>query len=554
MDSSTLLFDVSPLVIQRLCHIMDNGDERLGWRGLAVRIMPSMLDVRRLERMEATGRSPTWELLWSWAQQNPCVQDLLRLLQDMGHNRALQLFQGHVNTPFSTLQELPLAPGSQHGQSTVGTSAGRVEESVQLEGCDSSQALRPWKSPKEQQPPVVTFQDILEGTREFHPDMRISQGHFSDIYRAQRGSQTFAVKIFKKINAASWKKQWDIFRKEMEIHHLYQHQNILELLGCFSNESRYCLVYPYLPNGSLFHRIHHQDAPPPLSWQERLTIIKGIAAALNHLHTAQPSAVICGNVSSANVLLDDALQPKLSDFGLAHLRPHSASHHLTIMLDTRSHSNPGYLPEEYIRDGKLSLSLDVYSFGMVLMETLTGRKVIQDQPRRTWLRDLLASEVENSGGINSCLKLLDAAAGQWVSAVALSLLDLALKCTTCHHRRRPSMKDVLLALSPLCPPPSCSYLDQPHTLDDGAPVDVQGNPSSCRPVEHDEQRSPPSSPADPGPCESSQSDVTYRSDARGVSGEATADLYCSWPVQCSCQVETGGLICEDCRANGFTSD
>lgn len=75
------------------------------------------------------------------------------------------------------------------------------------------------------------------------------------------------------------------------------------------------------------------------------------------------------SLHSANILLDDALQPMLSDFGLARLRPHSADRYGTTTLDTSSYSNLGYLPEDYIRDEKLSFSLDVYSFGMVIVTT-----------------------------------------------------------------------------------------------------------------------------------------------------------------------------------------
>ncbi|XP_070784858.1 interleukin-1 receptor-associated kinase 3 isoform X1 [Enoplosus armatus] len=525
MDPSAFLYDVPPAVVESFCKIMDGGGDRFGWRGLAVRVVPSLLEVRMLERTEAAGRSPTRELLWTWAQQNPRVRDLREVLQDMGHHRALGLFQG---------QESPSPPGHQHAESAGQMPAAEV------------QALSPMY-----QPPTVTFRDVLEGTRDFHPDMRIAAGHFSDVYRAQIGNETYAVKLFKQINKASWKKVWDIFRKEMEVHHLYQHPNILELLCCFSDEGRYCLVHPYLPNGSLFRRLHRQNGEPPLSWKERLTIIKGTAKALHHLHTAQPCPVICGNISSANILLDDALQPKLSDFGLARLRPHSASQHCTITLDASSHSNLGYLPEEYIRDGKLSFSLDVYSFGMVIMETLTGRKVVKDTPKQTQLRDLLVAEVEDSGGVDSCLQFLDAGAGRWPTAVALSLLGLSLDCTACRHRSRPSMESALLALSKLLPPPSCPPADQPRSLDDGALVNPQQGPSASIPVEHDEQQSPPCSPARAGPRECSQSEVTYLSDV-GAHGEAAADLYSSWPVQCGCAAERGGLACEDCRANGFT--
>nr|AIS23540.1 IRAK-3 [Epinephelus coioides]AVR54925.1 IRAK-3 [Epinephelus coioides] len=545
MDSSTFLYDVPPAVVERLCKIMDSGDDRFGWRGLAVRVVPSLLEVRMLERVEAAGRSPTRELLWSWAQENPRVQDLLKVLQDMGHHRALQLFQGQA-------QELPVPPCKAHAESKGQMPAAEERESFQQEASSATPAPSFMNSSGENLPPIITFQDIMEGTRDFHHEMRISEGHFSDVYRAQIGNKMVAVKLFKQTNTASWKKLWDIFRKDMEIHHLYKHPNILDLLCCFSDECRYCLVYPYLPNGSLFGRLHHQDGEPPLSWQERLTIIKGTAKALHHLHTAQPCPVICGNISSSSILLDDTLQPKLSNFGLARLRPHSANQQCTITLDTRFHSNLGYLPEEYIRDGKLSFSLDVYSFGMVIMETVTGRKVTEDRSKQTPLRDLLITEVEDSGGVDSCLQFLDVAAGRWPTALALSLLRLALDCTASRHRSRPKMENVLLELSKLLPPPSCPPADQPCSLEDVNPVNALLSPPPSIPVEHDEQRSPPGSLMHAGPCECSQSEVTYVSEVLGADGEAAADLYSSWPVQCSCPAETGGLICEDCRANGFT--
>ncbi|KAM8908004.1 interleukin-1 receptor-associated kinase 3 [Spinachia spinachia] len=538
MDPNTFLYDAPPVVVERLCQILDSGVDRLGWRGLAVRIVPSSLEVRRLERVEATGRSPTSELLWSWAQENKRVRDLLKLLQDMGHHRALQLLQG---------PELPAPPSSPHADSRRHMYADEEKGSFQRGESSAGHPLCCVSSAEENQPPVITFQDIINGTRDFHPEMRISEGHFCDVYRAQMGSEMVAVKLFKQTIMASWKKLWEVFRKEMEIHHLHQHPNILDLLCSFTDEGRYCLVYPYLANGSLFHRLHHQDSEPPLSWQQRLTVIKGTAKALHHLHTAQPCPLICGSISSANILLDSNLQAKLSSFGIAHLRPHSVNQNSTVTLDTRSHSNLGYLSEEYIRDGKLSFSLDVYGFGMIIMETLTGRKVTGDVAKKTPLRDLLVTEVEDSGGVGSCLQYLDEAAGRWPTALALDLLCLALDCTASRHRSRPSMQKVLLALSKLLPRPSCLTADQPHSLDD--PCDLNPTPPPSIPVEHDEQLGQPASPTRAWLCECSQSELTYLRDAGGA-----VDLYSSWPVQCSCPAESGGLPCEDCRANGFTSE
>ncbi|XP_019721703.1 interleukin-1 receptor-associated kinase 3 isoform X1 [Hippocampus comes] len=570
MDPNTFLYNVPPFVILRFCEIMDTGCHRYGWRGLAARIVPSFTEVRMYERMEAGGRSPTKELLWCWAQQNPRVQDLLEVLQDMGHYRAMQLFQDQCYAVKGTVNAASKLPGpglyisrvistdatplplSNKCELTGHVSPTNKREAIGFETSHSHDTM----SPREPQP-QITLQNIVAGTRDFNQEMRISEGCFSDVYLARIGGDMFAVKLFKQVNNVSWKKLWDVFRKEMEIHRLCRHPNILELLGCFSDETRYCLVYPYMSKGSLFHRLHHQNSGPPLSWQERLAVINGIAKALHHLHTAQPCAVICGNLSSSNILLDDAMQAKLSDFGLARLRPHSANRLSTITLGAGSHGNPAYLPEEYLRNGKLSAGLDVFSFGMVVMETVTGRQVVAELPKRTLLRDLLTSEAEDSGGgggVDSCLQFLDASAGRWPTSLERSLLDLSLRCVA-SHPSRPSMENVLQTLGQLLPPSGYLSLDRPHSLDDGAPIGIQHSPSPSIPVEHDEQRSLPGSPKQARPCECSQSEVTY------ISATETEDVktkgegnpsYGSWPVQCSCQAETG-LSCEDCRANGFSS-
>ncbi|KAM4615337.1 interleukin-1 receptor-associated kinase 3 isoform 2-T2 [Polymixia lowei] len=588
MDPSTYLYDVPPYLIQTFCKIIDSGDDRFGWRGLAARILPSWSELRRTERLEATGKSPTREILWSWAQQNHTVADLIRVLEDMGHNRALQLFLPGSNG-IPVLYESTSASSDELPKLSEPYLS---EERLHQEESPSQQALSYGNIcvmiSGEKERHRITYQDIIEGTRNFHHEMKIAEGKFSDVYRGQTGNETFAVKLFKQVNNGPWKKLWELFRREMEVHHLYQHPNILDLLGCFSDEGSYCLVYPYLSNGSLHHRLHGQGVKYPLSWRERLDIIKGTAKAIHHLHVAQPCPVICGNISSGNILLDGNLHPKISNFGTARLRPHSSNHSCTITLNTSCHSNLGYLPEEYIRDGKLSFSLDVYSFGMVIMETITGRKVIEETPKHTPLRNVLADEVEDSGSVDSCLQFLDQGAGPWPHAVSLRLLRLALECTASRHKSRPSMENVLQVLSQLLPLPSCPPNDEPHTL--RAFLHEDRGPDRFAPVEDDEQHSYPSSnPAAPapdqseaGPCECSQSEVTFLSggaephvtiEKSGQLSQETAaqrlqaeeeareeeareeeavDLYNSWPVQCSCPAEVDGLVCEDCRANGFS--
>ncbi|XP_051543998.1 interleukin-1 receptor-associated kinase 3-like [Myxocyprinus asiaticus] len=563
VDQSMFLFDFPPLLMGTFCRLMDSGVDGLGWRDLAARILPSLLEVRYTETFVAAGKSPTQELMWSWAQQNKTVGDLLKVLDDMGHVRAKSLFQSDscvLKSSSSPLFPMYLS----NGEKSIHISALNPEP-VSVKG--------------EKQKYLITYADVIEGTRNFHKDLKIGASAFAEVFCGRWANKSFAVKVFKQENKATWKKLWEKFTNEIEVLQIYQHSNILELWGSFSERDHFCLVYPYLHNGSLFHRLH-EEAERPLSWQERQNIIKGTAKAVHHLHTAQPCMVICGNITSSNILLDEHLQPKLSDFGLAHLRPHSVNQSCTILMDTASHSNLAYLPEEYIRDGKLSVKLDVYSLGMVILETCTGQKVIQESAKNLYLRDVLRSEFEEKGCVDACLRFLDPKVEHWSPAVALCLLQIGLECTASRMRVRPSMKTVLQRLSqplPISAPPE----DQPHPLDDM--ISPHGFhcvhvPCPSLPTEDDEmsrpleETPPPRVPKLAGPCECSQSEVTFLSVGEHFHRESFLesdrvvsaaqclqsdpvphlDLYGSWPVECSCSTETEAQGCEDCCANGFS--
>ncbi|KAJ8245365.1 hypothetical protein GJAV_G00269980 [Gymnothorax javanicus] len=543
--------NLSPLSTM-LCKIIDSGDGSLGWRDLAARILPNWSELRQTERLEAAGKSPTSEILWSWAQKNKTVGDLLRVLEDMGHERALDV----------------LSPGMKRVANTWPLHC--EEPSQKPTDSESAPELQDYSNCKVGEGHLlkhtITYRDVKEATRDFHPSSKIGENAVSEVYMGRKGDQTFAVKLFKQEKNSAWRKLWTAFQTDMEVLHVKQHPNILELWGCFLEGDRYCLVTPYLSNGSLFQRLHNQQGGVPLSWQERLNIIKGTARALSYLHTAPPCGVICGNLTSENILLDDQLQPKLSDFGQACLRPYPLIQSGTITLDTRPWGTLGYLPEEYIRDGKLSTALDVYSFGVVIMETLTGLEPVLQNRKHTQLRDMLYGEQEQGGGTDACLSHLDTGAGSWPRYTALRLFQLALGCTASRPKNRPTMHRILEELSQLLPLPAPPPDDLPRPLEDFptslSPLQTP-EPLSSLPEEHDETQDSAPLPQLGLPLECSQSEVTYLGDMRrgaepqGVAGAGLgpgwpSDLYTSWPVQCSCAAEDG-QECEDCVSNGFAS-
>ncbi|KAJ8249945.1 hypothetical protein COCON_G00231610 [Conger conger] len=537
-DSSMFLFNVPPSRMEKLCKIIDSGDGSLGWRDLAARILPNWSELRQNERLEAAGKSPTSEILWSWAQKNKTVGDLLLVLEDMGHERALDVFRSGGAKPVPKEW-----PSHCEDSSQEPSDSWSGPEELRYSPCAASQG-RPLKH-------SLTYGDVKEGTSCFHHSSKIGDSTFSEVYKGSKGDRAFAVKVFKQEKNASWKELWDVFRTEMEILHHKPHPNILELWGCFLEGDRYCLVTPYLPNGSLSQWLHEQGAAS-LSWRDRLNIVKGTARAISHLHTAPPCGVICGNLTSENILLGEQLEPKLSDFGQARLKPYPLTHGCTVTLDAFPLGTLGYLPEEYIRYGKLSTAVDVYSLGVVMMETLTGQRAVL--PKQIPLRERLCREVERSGGLDVCLSLLDPRAGPWPQDTALGLFRVALDCTASRPKTRPSMHRVVEVLSQMLPRPAPPPDDLPRTLEDWGGA---GAPSSL-PEEHDETQGPA---PQPGPCECSQSEATFLSDAirgawqqdeTGAGQSVPFDLYSSWPVQCSC-APGDGQECEDCVSNGFAT-
>ncbi|TSK13274.1 Interleukin-1 receptor-associated kinase 3 [Bagarius yarrelli] len=207
------------------------------------RILPSWLEVRCTEMHAAAGKSPTHELLWSWAQQNKTLADLMRVLEDMGHYRALEIFRS-----YDSYKDAPRSSSVQN-ISQPQNDKPRQDSDLNHE-CVFGEGKRKkaW----------LTYSEVKVGTRNFHQDLKIGGNAFAEVYKGKRGNENFVVKLFKQENKKSWKVLWERFRTEIEVLQFSDHPNILELWGGFSEDERYCLVYPFMPNGSLFHKLHNQ--------------------------------------------------------------------------------------------------------------------------------------------------------------------------------------------------------------------------------------------------------------------------------------------------------
>lgn len=214
----------------------------------------------------------------------------------------------------------------------------------------------------------LTFADLLDATNGFHNDSLIGSGGFGDVYKAQlKDGSVVAIKKLIHVSGQGDRE----FTAEMETIGKIKHRNLVPLLGyCKVGEER-LLVYEYMKYGSLEDVLHDQKkAGIRLNWAVRRKIAIGAARGLSFLHHNCNPHIIHRDMKSSNVLLDENLEARVSDFGMAR---HMSAMDTHLSVSTLA-GTPGYVPPEYYQSFRCSTKGDVYSYGVVLLELLTGKR------------------------------------------------------------------------------------------------------------------------------------------------------------------------------------
>uniref|UniRef100_A0A453DT08 Protein kinase domain-containing protein n=1 Tax=Aegilops tauschii subsp. strangulata TaxID=200361 RepID=A0A453DT08_AEGTS len=211
---------------------------------------------------------------------------------------------------------------------------------------------------------------VLEAaTAGFSDGNLLGRGGFGPVYKGvMEGGQEIAVKRLSLESRQGLRE----FLNEVRLLLKVQHRNLVSLLGCCAAAGQKMLVYPYFPNGSLDHILFDREKRVQLDWPKRYQIILGLARGLLYLHEESPVKIIHKDIKASNVLLDDKLNPKISDFGMARLFLEDATHVNTFRIS----GTYGYMAPEYAMNGYLSTKTDVFSFGMLVLEIVSGRKNI----------------------------------------------------------------------------------------------------------------------------------------------------------------------------------
>ncbi|XP_014520658.1 probable serine/threonine-protein kinase PIX13 [Vigna radiata var. radiata] len=293
------------------------------------------------------------------------------------------------------------------------------------------------------------FAELKAATKGFRSDTLLGEGGFGKVYKGWLHEETLTpakagsgmVVAVKKLNSESVQgfREW---QSEINFLGRVSHQNLVKLLGYCCDDVEFLLVYEFMPKGSLENHLFRRNTnTEPLSWDTRLKIAIGAARGLAFLHTSEKQ-IIYRDFKASNILLDEDYNAKISDFGLAKLGPSGGVSHVT----TRIMGTYGYAAPEYIATGHLYVKSDVYGFGVVLLEILTGLRAL-DRNRRLEQQNLIEWAKPSLSDKRKLKSIMDERIeGQYSTKAAMKAAHLTLKCLQRDHRKRPPMKDVLETL------------------------------------------------------------------------------------------------------------
>lgn len=212
-----------------------------------------------------------------------------------------------------------------------------------------------------------------------------------------------------------------------------RHVNVVKLYCSITSEDSSLLVYEFLPNGSLWDRLHTCKNKSEMGWEVRYDIALGAARGLEYLHHGCDRPVIHRDVKSSNILLDEEWKPRIADFGLAKILQGGAGNWTNVIAGT-----VGYMPPEYAYTCRVTEKSDVYSFGVVLMELVTGKRPMEAEFGEN--HDIVYWVCNNIRSREDALELVDPTIAKHVKEDAMKVLKIATLCTGKIPASRPSMR------------------------------------------------------------------------------------------------------------------
>ncbi|ERM95219.1 hypothetical protein AMTR_s00009p00267490 [Amborella trichopoda] len=338
---------------------------------------------------------------------------------------------------------------------------------------DTTQTVDGLLSPKNIK--LFSYIELRSATKNFHPSNRIGRGGFGTVYR---GTLRDGTEVAVKSLSAESKQGVHEFLTEIDMIADVRHPNLVTLIGCCVQGNHRILVYEYVENNSLAYALlGPENKRIELDWNRRSAICMGTANGLAFLHEELEPHIVHRDIKASNILLDKDLLPKIGDFGLAKLFPNNITH-----ISTRVAGTVGYLAPEYAMRGQLTKKADVYSFGILILEIISGRS----SAKATWsaMQKFLLEWTWQLYEEGRLLELVDPELEEYPEEEVLRFIKVALFCTQAACKQRPDMKQVVTMLS------SHTRLNEKILMAPGLVKDLMGIKGDFRPANSSNSETP----------------------------------------------------------------
>nr|XP_010918428.1 putative serine/threonine-protein kinase isoform X2 [Elaeis guineensis] len=285
---------------------------------------------------------------------------------------------------------------------------------------------------------LFSYSELKAATNNFDPCNKLGQGGFGTVYK---GTLRNGAPVATKVLSAESRQGVHEFLTEIKILANVKHPNLVGLIGCCIQGTNRILIYEYVENNSLDRALRGSDGEiGKLNWGIRSSICMGTARGLAFLHEELDPQIVHRDIKASNILLDRNFTPKIGDFGLARLFPDDTTH-----ISTRVAGTTGYMAPEYAIHGHLTKKADVYSFGMLALEIISGRSISKGywSEKEKFLLDW-AWQLYVEGNL---IELVDPNLKEYLEEEVLRYIKVALFCTQAVARQRPTMPQVVEMLS-----------------------------------------------------------------------------------------------------------
>uniref|UniRef100_A0A182NDW5 non-specific serine/threonine protein kinase n=1 Tax=Anopheles dirus TaxID=7168 RepID=A0A182NDW5_9DIPT len=473
LSNFVYIYDIPRMEKKRLAALLEVNNK---WYELGEKQMGySTAELDGTQRCCArNNRSPAEDLLEKWGNYNHTITELFVVLSRERLYNCMELIKRYVDPRYHMLIKHTTGGSGRAGSAELATFSGADannnpkipiknrahqaspakdkmgQKDKVLPGAATANAENA-ANPKENDLidlssliPKISYEELADATDNWSERNILGKGGFGTVYRGVFKHTFMAIKKidYNKVKTSEAERiQIQQSFNELRYLNSCRHDNIVPLYG-YSLDKEPCLMYQFMPGGSLDKSLFARRPASPLTWKERMNIAVGTAKGLQYLHTFSDKPFIHGDIKPGNILLNEFKQPRIGDFGLTRQLTSQDS----AMVVSRVYGTRPYIPKEFYNRRELSTKVDTYSFGVVLYEIGTGLRAWDERRTDKHLKDYIARAVHDYVHVS---ELMDKTLPMEADGLnyCYNLLKVGHQCTADDPKQRPDMVGVMLQLN-----------------------------------------------------------------------------------------------------------